>query len=220
MPTKKSDTKTTEEKVVRKRAATKKQTGASEASAEHNKKEEVIDTEINNESLREAPSVSGKRFVYHNIEFIALDIVGDGVLAISAEILSDKMRFADNDEVGSNDWRKSSIRKKLNGDFLSKFSQIDLIPIVSDLTADTGEDNYGICEDYIALPSDVILRKYNKIIPEYPTWIWSITPWAINYSTMSAVSARTQNKTIYSEKPNRELGVAIVCIFKRDAINL
>lgn len=209
-----------EPKTTRKRSINKKPPEDRKTPVETPETHHVNDTGDMLNELRTAPNVSAMRFTYKGIDFIALDTINNGILAITADILNERMRFSDNEEVGSNDWRKSSIRKKLNGDFLSKFNQIDLIPIVSDLTADTGEDNYGICEDYIALPSDIILRKYNKIIPEYPTWIWSITPWAINYSTMSAVSARTQNKTIYSEKPNRELGVAIVCIFKRDAINL
>lgn len=166
------------------------------------------------------PAPQAQTFSYNGMDFVALEDAndGNGVLAISAAILEDRMRFSDSNDYGSNDWRKSSIRKKLNTEHIKKFNTNDLLPIVSDLTADTGEDDYGTCEDYIALPSDSIIRRFNKVIPSYNTWIWTITPWAVKYSNMSAVGARTQAKTIYSEQPNRELGVAIVCVFKKDAI--
>ena len=174
------------------------------------------------ESSERIPEPQTRVFNYNGMDFVILDETGDGmgVIAISADILENRMRFADNNDYGSNDWRKSTIRKKLNTEYIKKFNQNDLLPILSDLTADTGEDNFGMCEDYIALPSDSMIRKFNKVIPSYNTWIWTITPWAIDYSNMSAVGARTQAKTIYSEQPNRELGVAIVCIFKKEVIDV
>lgn len=171
--------------------------------------------EVNPEPMRAV-------FNYNGVDFIVLASINNGIgyLAISANLLPERMRFNDNAELGSNDWKKSTIRKKLNTEYIKKFNENDLLPITSDLTADTGEDDYGTCDDLIALPSDNLIRKYNHIIPTYNTWIWTLTPWAIKYSNITAVGARTQSKTLYSEQPNRELGVAIVCTFKKEAIEL
>ena len=177
--------------------------------AEEDKKETIV--------YHNSKIFPGKKVLYNDMRFVVLDTTNDGVLVISDDIIG-KMRFSDNSDKGSNDWRKSIIRKKLNSDYIQKFDANDLLTIVSDLTADTGEDNYGICEDLIAIPSDAAFRKFNKLIPAYNTWVWSLTPWAIDYSSMSAVSARTQNKTIYSEQANRELGVVILCILKQDVV--
>jgi hypothetical protein len=191
---------------------------SSEPAKTARKAEMTILSENKNSLSAASQSVSGKRFSYNGMDFIALEERDNGVLVISAHILNDRMRFSDSCDPGSNDWRKSQLRKKLNTEYVKNFNANDLIPIVSDLTADTGEDNYGTCDDYIAIPSDEMFRRFNTIIPPYNTWVWSITPWAIEYSNTIAVSARTQAKTIYSEKPNRELGVAIVCVFKKDVV--
>lgn len=188
--------------------------------------EDEVDFEVEESNDNDAPiaehsaEIVGQVFKYKEMNFIALEEADGGVLAISSNILERKMRFADSADKGSNDWKKSSLRKKLNNEYIGKFDKNDLIPIVSDLTADTGEDDYGKCEDYIAIPSDNMFRKFHKIIPVYHGWVWSLTPWAISYGTLSAVGARTSAKTIYSEQVNRELGVAIVCKFKRDVVGI
>lgn len=208
-PRKKEDTKESQ--------TTKKAKEAKEPKIETERA--IVNTETTN-STNTKFEHCGKTFRYKSFEFIALDGIDNGILAITTEILPERLRFADNNDFGSNDWRKSSIRKKLNTDYLKMFDANDLLPITSDLTADTGETNYGNCEDLIAMPSDAVFRKFNRIIPNYKTWVWSITPWAIEYSNMSAVSARTQAKTIYSESPNKELGVVLLCVFKPEKIDL
>lgn len=181
---------------------------------------ETSATDDETRSEKRVTDIAGKTFSYRGMSFVALEESDGGVLAISADVLEKKMRFSDSSEKYANDWKKSSLRKKLNGEYLQNFNRADLLPIVSDLTADTGEDDYGKCEDYIAIPSDNMFRKFHKIIPAYPGWVWSLTPWAVNYGNLSAVGARTSAKTIYSEQVNRELGVVVVCKFKRDVVVL
>ena len=114
-----------EPKTTRKRSINKKPPEDRKTPVETPETHHVNDTGDMLNELRTAPNVSAMRFTYKGIDFIALDTINNGILAITADILNERMRFSDNEEVGSNDWRKSSIRKKLNGDFLSKFSQID-----------------------------------------------------------------------------------------------
>ena len=93
-----------------------------------------------------------------------------GVLAVAAKRLEDEMAY---DEDGSNDWRKSSLRKYLNEEFVKNFNKGDLLPFVSDLTSDDGMTDYGTSEDFVALLSDNLYRKYRKFMPQYDTWVWS-----------------------------------------------
>ena len=118
---------------------------------------------------------AGERFVRGGIEFVALGMEQGGVLAVAAKRLEDKMAY---DENGCNDWRKSSLRKYLNEEFVKNFDKGDLLPFVSDLTSDDGMTDYGTSEDFVALLSDNLYRKYRKFMPKYDTWVWTITPWS------------------------------------------
>lgn len=118
---------------------------------------------------------AGERFTRGGIEFVALGMEQGGVLAVVAKRLEDEMAY---DEDGSNDWRKSSLRKYLNEEFVKNFDKGDLLPFVSDLTSDDGMTDYGTSEDFVALLSDNLYRKYRKFMPKYDTWVWTITPWS------------------------------------------
>lgn len=156
--------------------------------------------------------IPGFPFKHNGVDFIILDELEFGVLAITEELVYKSIEFNTH---GNNDWRKSNVRKMLNSEFANKLGTHNLVPMEVDLTADTGEDNYGIVEDYVSIPNDVMLRKYYKLIPSYNTWIWSSTPWSIEIGNGSYVSARGGNKAIYSEKAEKQLGVAAVCLFDK-----
>ncbi len=153
------------------------------------------------------PAISGKvpqagtRFGYNGIEFVVLGEEQGGVLAVVAERLKKKMPF---DEDNRNDWRSSTLREYLNGEYLEKFNKGDLLPFVSDL---------GTSEDFIALLSDNLYRKYRKFVPKYDTWVWTITPWSCHpgYAglerTVSASGALDGSRAYYAG------GVAPACIF-------
>ena len=153
---------------------------------------------------------AGERFTRGCIEFVALGMEQGGVLAVAAKRLEDEMAY---DEDGCNDWRKSSLRKYLNEEFVKNFDKGDLLPFVSDLTSDDGMTDYGTSEDFVALLSDNLYRKYRKFMPKYDTWVWTITPWSClpgnayderSVDTSGAVSGS------YASYGN---GVAPACIF-------
>lgn len=164
----------------------------------------------------EAPTISGKvpqageRFIRGGIEFVALGMEQGGVLAVAAKRLEDEMAY---DEDGSNDWRKSSLRKYLNEEFVKYFDKGDLLPFVSDLTSDDGVTDYGTSEDFVALLSDNLYRKYRKFMPQYDTWVWTITPWSCHpgnaYYERSVVTSGALN----NYDANYAYGVAPACIF-------
>ena len=118
---------------------------------------------------------AGEHFFYNGIEFVALGEEQGGILAVVAERLEERMAF---DKNNKNDWRSSTLREYLNGEYINNFDTDDLLPFISDLTSDDGMTDYGTSEDFVALLSDNLYRKYRKFMPQYDTWVWTITPWS------------------------------------------
>lgn len=163
-----------------------------------------------------APAISGKvpqagtRFGYNGIEFVVLGEEQGGVLAVVAERLKKEMPF---DENNCNDWRGSTLREYLNGEYLKKFNKGDLLPFVSDLTSDNGMTDYGTSEDYIALLSDNLYRKYHKFVPKYDTRVWTITPWSCVPGYAYTERSVTTSGALINSCAYAAYGVAPACIF-------
>lgn len=153
---------------------------------------------------------AGERFVRGGIEFVALGMEQGGVLAVAAKRLEDEMAY---DEDGSNDWRKSSLRKYLNEEFVKNFDKGDLLPFISDLTSDDGMTDYGTSEDFVALLSDNLYRKYRKFMPQYDTWVWTITPWSCHPGTAYTERHVCTSGALYNSGAIYGRGVAPACIF-------
>lgn len=125
---------------------------------------------------------AGDHFEYKGIEWVCLDVLPTlgalrkGVFAISAKTIAN-MPFNDEYEDGCNNWRTSSLRKWLNGEFLDKnFDKGALLANFSTLTADNGDDKYGAVEDYVTLLDCDQYRKYRKFMPKYDDWVWTLPP--------------------------------------------
>ena len=153
---------------------------------------------------------AGERFTRGGIEFVALGMEQGGVLAVAAKRLEDEMAY---DENGSNDWRKSSLRKYLNEEFVKNFDKGDLLPFVSDLTSDDGMTDYGTSEDFVALLSDNLYRKYRKFMPKYDTWVWTITPWSCHPGYANSERIVNTSGALNNGHANNGYGVAPACIF-------
>lgn len=120
---------------------------------------------------------SGEQFEYNGVMFTVLGEEQGGVLAIVSELLLQKMPF---DESRKTNWSTSSLRKYLNGEYLEQFNRGDLLPFVSDLTADDGTKDYGTAEDYVFLLSCDLYRKYRESVPRFNgKWV-TLTPWTCN----------------------------------------
>ena len=153
---------------------------------------------------------AGERFTRGGIEFVALGMEQGGVLAVAAKRLEDEMEY---DENGCNDWRKSSLRKYLNEEFVKNFNKGDLLPFVSDLTSDDGMTDYGTSEDFVALLSDNLYRKYRKFMPKYDTWVWTITPWSCLPGSAHIERGVHTSGALYGYGAYYACGVAPACIF-------
>lgn len=145
----------------------------------------------------------GARFMYGGTEWVKLDTIGPGVLVLSADY--EFLRAFD--EENCNDWRKSSLRRELNGPFLDALvsggaDRAAFLDWESDLTADDGMTDYGTATDKIALRSDALCRKYRAITPNVDAWCWNLTPWTCNpeynaYVRYASSSGALNNHTAY-----------------------
>lgn len=161
-------------------------------------------------AAEECPIKPGTHFLYYGVEFVALGMEQGGVLAVSAHTWNE-IPF---DEDGSNDWRKSSIKDALNGDFLECLDLDDLLPFVSDLTADDGLKNYGTSEDYVFLLSCDLYRKYRENIPRYDASVWTLTPWSCHPSYADYVRlVLASTGAVGSVGARDAYGAAPACLF-------
>ena len=96
-----------------------------------------------------------------------------------SETLEDERQFDKN----SSDWKKSSLREYLNGEFLEKLSgavgKENIISFERDLLSLDGQTEYGSCEDKVSLLTVDEYRRYRNMIPNTDdSWWWLITPWS------------------------------------------
>lgn len=172
------------------------------------------DQENNGEPERETISdkipTAGEHFNYNGMEFVAPGYKQGGVLAVAAKRLEREMPY---DENCCNDWRSSTLRKFLNEEYIKNFDKDDLIPIISDLTADNGDKSYGTSEDFIALLSDDLYRKYRAFVPKYDTRVWTITPRSCTPGNANYERLVITSGALSSNDAHNAFGVAPACIF-------
>lgn len=157
---------------------------------------------------------AGDHFEYKGIEWVCLDTNNiTTVFAITAKIIAN-MPFSDKYEDGCNDWRTSSLRKWLNGDFLNKnLNENVLLMSPSIMTADNGDDKYGVVEDYVTLIDCDQYRKYRNFMPKYDDWVWTLTPRSCTVGNARHVRLITPSGELDISFAGITSGVAPACLF-------
>ena len=145
-----------------------------------------------------AELAQGARFLYGGVEWVKLEDIGAGTLCLAAE----PVFLRAFDEENCNDWRKSSLRRELNGAFLDALvaegaDRAAFLDWESDLTADDGMTDYGTAVDKIALRSDALCRKYRDITPPVDAWCWNLTPWTCDPEYSCGVRYVSSSGTLY-----------------------
>jgi len=158
----------------------------------------------------------GEHFIYNGIEFICLDIIGENYLAMTAKPYAE-IPFDTN---GKNDWRKSSLRRVLNNDFLDLLDRRHLIKQTSDLIAENGDKVYGISEDYVTILSCDQYRKYREIVPLFDEWMWTLTPWSCTPAFLHDVALVKTTGNVFYGYAEVINGVAPVCLFSSENLKL
>lgn len=142
--------------------------------ANENKEVMVTDGKIKVTPSMIKKPVAGDKIRIADIMWTILDITEKGYMCL-AEKLEDSMQFGSN-----NDWKVSSIRKYLNGEFLEKLvSDVgaeNVIEFERDLLSLDGQMEYGSCMDKVSLLTFDEYRKNRKHIPNAGYWWWLLTP--------------------------------------------
>lgn len=131
---------------------------------------------------------AGDTFEVNNIKYIVLEqLFNNQTAIIRKELLEDTMEF-DSEE---NNWKTSSIREFLNGEYLKEieniFGKARIVEHTVDLLSLDGLDDYGTSTDKVSLLTIDQYRKYRKTLGEnLDNYWWLITP----DSTYSGQSAR------------------------------
>lgn len=158
----------------------------------------------------------GEHFIYNGIEFICLDIIDGNYLSMTAKPWAE-IPFDTNNH---NDWRKSSLRRVLNNDFLELLDKKHLVMQTSDLIADNGDKAYGTSEDYVTILSCDQYRKYRDIVPLFEEWMWTLTPWSCNPSNSYIVRYVHPTGIVSNHYAHISRGVAPACLFSSQNLKL
>ncbi len=158
----------------------------------------------------------GEHFIYNGIEFICLDIIDGNYLAMTAKPWAEIPFDVDN----HNDWRKSSLRRVLNSEFLDLLDRDHLIKQTSDLIADNGDRAYGTSEDYVTILSCDQYRKYRDLVPLFDEWMWTLTPWTCNTSYSYSVRSVSPAGHVNGNGAHSRYGVAPACLFSSQNLKL
>lgn len=122
--------------------------------------------------LRREDFVVGNTVEFAGQKWNVLEEVGeDKFLCLNNDIICYKAF----DENNCNDWKKSTLRKWLNGEYLERFNDVELIEQTQDLTADYGLKDYGTSTDLIFLLTEEQYRQYRDNIRKVNDWWWLAT---------------------------------------------
>jgi hypothetical protein len=116
----------------------------------------------------------GDNFELAGLNWKILDITEKGYIC-----LADKLEDESQCDSDSNDWKESSLRSYLNGEFLGvlreEIGEENILSFERDLLSLDGLDEYGKCEDYVSLLNVDEYRKYRKHIPNTDYYWWLLT---------------------------------------------
>ena len=147
------------------------------------------------------------------IDWIVLDKTENAVLCLTENLVYDREVF----DAHTNNYKNSSIRRKLNTNFLPKIfdcvGKDALFNTEIDLIADDGDNSYGVVVDKVGLITCDMYRKYNEIIKIHRVddWWWTSTPRSTHDKSARLVS---NDGSLDNIDVNYDFGVRPFCIFK------
>lgn len=154
----------------------------------------------------------GDTFELMGLKWKTLDITEQGYKCI-AEKLKDNKTFGNN-----NDWKESSIRKYLNGEFYKELAGVicedNIIPFERNLISLDGQKEYGTCNDHVSILSLDEYRKYRELLPNEDYYWWTLTPDSTKCNDdISWIRVVCPSGLIFDYDYDCNFGVRPVCIF-------
>lgn len=177
-------------------------------------KKEVAELKKGNPASIRKKLEIGDTFDLIGLKWKILDKTDVGYVCL-AQTLEDEKLFDKN----SSDWKKSSLREYLNGEFLEKLSDSvgkeNIISFERDLFSLDGQVEYGSCEDKVSLLTVDEYRRYRNMIPNTDdNWWWLITPWSTPCNDYErGVAVVSPSGRIYNGNCDYHVGVRPFCIF-------
>ena len=163
-----------------------------------------------NPSLHLLDIPDGGAFTVGNMQFIKLGFEQGGILAILKNSLFSHSFHSD----GVNNYQDSGIRTRLIEEFLPALEAegVELLPYTMNLRAESGQNDYGSCTEYVGLLTADLYRKYYYKIPKLGRDEWLATPFSClrNYKYVMSIGpfGYLNYNNAYSEFKCRP-----VCIF-------
>ncbi|QNK41853.1 DUF6273 domain-containing protein [Caproicibacter fermentans] len=141
----------------------------------------------------------GGKFAYGGVNWQVLEQEAGRALCLAAESIGNKAF----DKENHNDWRESSLREYLNGEFLESLtengaSEDAIHQTKFDLVSEDGLNDYGISIDRVGLLSCNQYRKFRKLISPVNGWWWTITPYSTIASYACDVRIVISDGTLYN----------------------
>ena len=162
----------------------------------------------------------GERFDYGGVNWTLLELKGEEAICISSTPVLDRAFDKDN----RNDWRRSSLRKELNGNFLATLDingadSAAFMEFEGDLTADDGMTDYGTARDKIALITCDLYREHRALLPKIGCWQWTLTPWTCDPEYSCSVRYVGSSGTMgWNVAYHGDGGVRPLCHLKSDIL--
>ena len=155
---------------------------------------------------------AGDTFEAVGLTWTILKITEKGYMCL-ADRLEESKKFGSN-----NDWKKSSIREYLNGEFYEKLAEEvgeeNIILFERDLLSLDGQAEYGTCEDYVSLISFDEYRENRSLIPNAGYWWWTLTPDSTECNgDSSLIRIVSPSGNVFNRDYYDDCGVRPFCIF-------
>lgn len=159
---------------------------------------------------------AGDKFNFKGFEWVVLNpdpIEKGGVLAMMTSTWNgQEYPF---DEGGCNNWKESSLKKKLEEELLPILGRKNLLEHLVRLDADNGSLEYGVDLRQVFILTCDEYRIYREYIPLLPEWMWTCTPWTTNGNTVRLV---IPGGRLHSSNAHDTHGVAPACVIKKESL--
>lgn len=159
---------------------------------------------------------AGDKFNFKGFEWVVLNpnpIEKGGVLAMMTRTWNGQEYPFDEGEC--NNWKESSLKKKLEEELLPILGRKNLLEHLVRLDADNGSLEYGVdlCQVFILTCDEY--RIYREYIPLLQEWMWTCTPWT---TTGHIVRLVNPGGSLHGNRANTTYGVAPACVIKKESL--